>query len=142
MSLISCLLFEKSSTELFSDSDYMQSLNLPPHADTPAIPIAGGFLAAFFTAIIHGLVHLVFLISIFLKKRKIQVNLMIGKRINRLQNIVLTICYLICVVWIVDYLKILKIKFYFFNTIFLIVAIMTTLIYALWMIDIFNKNQD
>jgi hypothetical protein len=36
ISLISCWLFEKSSTELYTDFDYMQLLELPPDADTPA----------------------------------------------------------------------------------------------------------
>jgi len=40
IALLSCYLFELSSTQLYSDGDYMQSLQLPSDADTPTIPIA------------------------------------------------------------------------------------------------------
>src|SRR6056297_3816137 len=109
ISLISCWIFEKASTELHTDFDYMQSLNLPPEADTPMIPIAGGFIAAFFTAIVHGFVHLIFLIMIIRKADlEIRLTFMIGKQVVRLQNIILVIGYLICILWIYDYLTILR----------------------------------
>jgi len=142
ISLISCWIFEKASTELHTDFDYMQSLNLPPESDTPMIPIAGGFIAAFFTAIVHGFVHLIFLITIIRKTDlKIRLTFMIGKRVDRLQNIILVIGYLICILWIYDYLTILGIKFYQFNTLFLFIAILTTLIYSWWIINLFKNKQ-
>lgn len=142
ISLISCWLFEKSSTELHTDFDYIQSLDLPPVADTPMIPIAGGFIAAFFTAIVHGFVHLIFLIAITRKSDlKIRLTFLIGKQVGRLQNIVLSIGYLICILWIYDYLTILSIKIYQFNTIFLFIAILTTLIYCWWILNLFNKRH-
>jgi len=120
----------------------MQSLNLPPEADTPMIPIAGGFIAAFFTAIVHGFVHLIFLIMIIRKADlEIRLTFMIGKQVDRLQNIILVIGYLICILWIYDYLTILRIKFYQFNTLFLFIAILTTLIYSWWIINLFKKKQ-
>lgn len=144
ISLISCWNFEKSSTELHTDSDYMQSLNLPPESDTPMIPIAGGFIAAFFTAIAHGFVHLIFLITITRKTDlQIKLSFLIGKQVSRLQNIVLGLGYLICILWIIDYLIILRIKFYQFNTLFLFTAILTTLIYSWWIINLFkNKKRE
>jgi hypothetical protein len=142
ISLISCWIFEKAPTELHSDFDYMQSLNLPPEADTPMIPIAGGFIAAFFTAIAHGIVHIIFLIIITRKKDlQIKLSFMIGKQVDRLQNIILGIGYSICLIWIYDYLTVLKIKFYQFNTLFLFIAILTTLIYSWWIINLFNYRQ-
>lgn len=142
ISLISCWIFKKASTELHTDFDYMQSLNLPPEADTPMIPIAGGFIAAFFTAIVHGFVHLIFLITIIRKADlEIRLTFMIGKRVDRLQNIILVIGYLICILWIYDYLTILRIKFYQFNTLFLFIAILTTLIYSWWIINLFKNKQ-
>ncbi len=142
ISFISCWIFEKASTELHTDFDYMQSLNLPPEADTPMIPIAGGFIAAFFTAIVHGFVHLIFLITIIRKTDlEIRLTFMIGKRVDRLQNIILVIGYLICILWIYDYLTILRIKFYQFNTLFLFIAILTTLLYSWWIINLFKNKQ-
>lgn len=142
ISLISCWIFEKASTELHTDFEYMQSLNLPPEADTPMIPIAGGFIAAFITAIAHGFVHLIFLITITRKTDlQIKLSFLIGKQVNRLQNIVLGLGYLICILWIIDYLTILKIKFYLFNTVFLFITILTTLIYAWWIINIFKTKR-
>lgn len=142
ISLISCWIFEKASTELHTDFDYMQSLNLSPEADTPMIPVAGGFIAAFFTAIVHGFVHLIFLITIIRKADlEIRLTFMLGKRVDRLQNIILVIGYLVCILWIYDYLTILRIKFYQFNTLFLFFAILTTLIYSWWIINLFKNKQ-
>lgn len=142
ISLISCWSFEKASTELYIDFDYIQSLNLPPEADTPMIPIACGFIAAFYTAIVHGFIHLIFLITIILKTDlQIRLTFMIGKYVAILQNIILLIGYLICMLWIYDYLTILRIKFYQFNTLFLFIAILTTLIYSWWILNLFKNKQ-
>lgn len=142
ISLISCWIFEIASTELHTDFEYMQSLNLPQEADTPMIPIAGGFIAAFFTAIVHGFIHLIFLIMIIRKTDlEIRPTFMIGKRVDRLQNMILVIGYMICILWIYDYLTILRIKFYQFNTLFLFIAILTTLIYSWWIINLFKNKQ-
>ncbi len=142
ISLISCWLFEKSSTELYTNFDYMQSLELPPDADTPMIPIAGGFIAAFFTAIAHGFVHLIFIVVLIRKTDlRIRLTFTIGKQVDKLQNIILVIVYSICILWIYDYSTILKIKFYQFNTLFLPSAILTTLIYGWWILNLFNNRQ-
>ena len=142
ISLFSYWMFKKALKGLYTDFDYMQSLNLPPEADTPMIPIAGGFIAAFFTAIAHRFVHLICLITIIRKADlEIRLTFMIGKRVDRLQNIILVIGYLICILWIYDYLTILRIKFYQFNTFFLFIAILTTLIYSWWIINLFKNKQ-
>lgn len=144
ISLTSCWLFERSANELYSDVDYMTSLNLPPNADTPMIPIAGGFIASFFIAIAHGIVHAILLIFlIFNKKRKrIHLNFKVGTRINRFSNIVLIVSYIICGWWLLDYLSVATIKFYFYNTVFLVFAIATTMIYGWWVQFIFYRNPE
>jgi len=142
-SLISCWLFERSSTEIHSNADYMQSLNLPSNADTPMIAIAGGFIAAFFTAIIHAIAHLIILVILILKRMKkyIQLNFNIGLKISRFQNSILIIGYIICGLWIYDYINLLRVGFFIYSTIFLLFAIITTLIYCCWILNIITKKS-
>lgn len=142
ISLISCWVFERSSTEIYSNSDYMLSLNLPSDADTPVVAVASGFMAAFFTGIIHLITHLIILIILFVTKsiRTISIVFTISKTDSALHKIILIVTFLIIALLIKDYIYLIKIGFFIYSTIFLIIAILTTLIYAIWIMNLLIKK--
>jgi len=53
IAFLSCYLFQLPSVQLYSDGNYMQSLNLPSDADTPAVAITGTVLLSIGAVIGH-----------------------------------------------------------------------------------------
>ncbi|OFY14643.1 MAG: hypothetical protein A2X11_17025 [Bacteroidetes bacterium GWE2_42_24] len=106
------------------------------------VAVASGFMAAFFTGIIHLIAHLIILIILFLTKsiRTISIVFTISKTDSALHKIILIITLLIIALWIKDYIYLIKIGFFIYSTIFLIIAILTTLIYAIWIMNLLIKK--
>jgi len=143
ISLLSCLLFGMSIFELFSDAEYVKSMNLQSNADSLMIPAMGGFTISLIVALFFVMLHLLFLLRIRKLKQQstIDLGLWVGKKYTLLKNIILIISYLIALFWIKSFIGITEHKFYLINTIFYISALLTTIIYAIWLINLLPSFQ-
>jgi hypothetical protein len=130
-------------SELFSDFDFMKSLKLPSDADTPMIPIAGGIAASLVMAIVYLILHWV-LLKILRKNNdnsKIDFDIRIRRKHELWRNISLIFFYLSSIYWIKNYIEVIEIKFYIWNTFFVIAALLTTFIFATWSVNLFRTNK-
>jgi UDP-N-acetylmuramyl pentapeptide phosphotransferase/UDP-N-acetylglucosamine-1-phosphate transferase len=137
VSLLSCLLFSMSIEELFSDADYVKSMNLPSNADSLMIPLAGGVAISLLVALIFVVLHLLFIQKIRKQKDQptIDLDLRIGRKYGLWRNISILFFYLIALFWIKTYYGDAEHKFYLVNTLFYVSALLMTLIIAVWMVN-------
>ena len=138
VSLSCCFLFSMSTFELFSDADYVKSLNLPSNADTLMIPVAGGVAISLTVALAFVIIHLLFLRM--LRKQKgqpiIDLDLRVGKKYALWRNVTLLFFYMIVLYCIKSYVGIAEHKFYLVHTLFYISALLTILIFTIWLVNL------
>lgn len=146
IALLSCYLFQLSSLQLYSDGNYMQSLNLPSDADTPAVAIAGTILLSIGAVIGHIILLGMFLIISFLRHKEIEISVsdfIINHRRNRLtKTIFQVIGFLLTAYWLWDFIKITKIKFFLNLFQFTLVAIAVTWTYVIWLINLTKEIKE
>ncbi len=146
IALLSCYLFQLSSLQLYSDGNYMQSLNLPSDADTPAVAIAGTILLSIGAVIGHIILLGMFLIISFLRHKEIEISVsdfIINPRRNRLtKTIFQVIGFLLTAYWLWDFIKITKIKFFLNLFQFTLVAIAVTWTYVIWLINLTKEIKE
>jgi hypothetical protein len=146
IALLSCYLFQLSSVQLYSDGNYMQSLNLPSDADTPAVAIAGTVILSIGAVIGHVILLGIFLIIAFLRHKEIEISLsdfVINPIRNRLtKTIFQTVGFLLTAYWLWDFIDVTKIKFFPTLLIFTLLAIAVTWTYMLWLINLTKKIKE
>ena len=146
ISLLSCYLFQLSSVQLYGDGNYMQSLNLPSDADTPAVAIAGTVLLSIGAAIGHIILLGIFLIIAFLRHEEIEISssdFVVNIRKSRLTKTIFQIIgFLLSAYWLWDFFDITKIKFFPNLFLFTLVAITVTWIYVLWLINLTKSLKE
>ena len=143
ISLLSCYLFQLSSVQLYSDGNYMQSLNLPSDADTPAVAISGTVLLSIGAVIGHIILLGTFLIIAFLRHKEIEISssdFVINPIRNPLtKTIFQTLGFLLTAYWLWDFIDITRIKFFPTLFLFTLLAITVTWIYMLWLINLTKR---
>ena len=144
ISLLSCYLFHKSSIQLYSDGDYMRSLQLSPDADTPSLAIAGTLILTFAATVGHLLLLVTFIIIAFLKRKEITINktdlFLIFKKMRLVNTILQLLTYLLTAYWLWNFVETTQVKFFGSLLWFTIVAILVTWTYMLWIINLVRRN--
>jgi len=122
----------------------MQSLQLSPDADTPAIALAGTILLTYTAAIGHIIFLLAVLTIAHLMKREIEIrpaDFLLNFKNERLINIVIKlIAYALTVYWLWDFIETTKVKFFGSVLFFTIVAILETWTYTLWTMNLARRH--
>ena len=146
LALLSCYLFQLSSVQLYSDDNYMQSLNLPSDADTPAVAIAGTILLSIGAGIGHIILLGAFLIIAFLRHEEIEISssdFVVNVRKNQLiKTVFQMIGFLLAAFWLWDFINITKIKFFPSLLLFTLTAIAVTWMYLIWLINLTKKLKE
>lgn len=145
ISLLSCYLFQLSSVQLYSDGNYMQSLNLSSDADTPMVAIVGTVSLCIGAVIGHTVLLGVFLIIAFLRHKEIVISssdFIVNVRKNQLTKTIFQIIgFLLTTYWLWDFIDITRIKFFPNLFLFTLVAIAVTWTYMLWLINLTKKKE-
>lgn len=142
VTLTSCFLFAGSTMELFSDMDYIRSLQLPSDGDSTMIAIGTGVLGSLFMMLVYLIFHPV--VMFILKKKQqnmLDLNVLIGKKHSIATNILLGILYVVAFGWIKDYVGCVSVKFFTLSTLFLIFAESATYVFAVWMVNILKSKK-
>lgn len=146
ISLLSCYLFQLSSVQLYSDGNYMQSLNLPSDADTPTVAIAGTILLSIGAVIGHIILLGVFLAISFSRHKEIEISssdFVVNVRKNRLTKTIFQIIgFLLTAYWLWDFIDITRIKFFPNLFLFTLIAIAVTWTYVLWLINLTKSLKE
>jgi len=146
IALLSCYLFQLSSVQLYSDGDYMQSLNLPSDADTPTVAIAGTVILSIGAVIGHIILLGVFFLIAFFRHKEIEISLsdfIINPKRNRLtKTIFQAIGFLLTAYWLWDFINITQIKFFPNLFLFTLAAIAITWTYVIWLINLTKKLKE
>lgn len=75
LSCLGCYLYVLAAFELFLDGDYMQSLHLSPHADTPMVAMVDAFYLSIAMGVVLLVVLIILLVVAWFRKVKIVVGL-------------------------------------------------------------------
>jgi hypothetical protein len=146
IALLSCYLFQLSSVQLYSDGNYMQSLNLPSDADTPAVAIAGTVLLSIGAVIGHIILLGAFLIIAFFRHEEIEISssdFVINIRKSRvMKTFFQTFGFLLTAYWLWNFIDITRIKFFPNLFLFTLVAIAVTWTYVVWLINLTKKLKE
>lgn len=125
------------SFELFTDEEYVKSLNLPPDGDSLGIPIAGAFIVSFLFAIIHLVLHIIiFIFTIIDRRRKFFFQIIESKMwINVLRILNILILVGILVWYVLSFTKL-----YLNELMFNLTLIISITFYIEWIIFILQRK--
>ncbi|HEX7016916.1 MAG TPA: hypothetical protein VF191_15515 [Cyclobacteriaceae bacterium] len=146
LSGLGCYIYQLAAFELFSDGDFMQSLQLSPNADTPMVAMAGAFILSIEGAVVLLVVLIVFLIAALIKKTKIVVGtrdfVPSYRRGNPAGLVVPLLAYAFTAFWIWDLVGTLRVKFFGIAILFNLVVVLITWTYAVWLLRLFEGKVE